>query len=59
MPNQRADRSHGLYATGMVVAAGALAITLVCLVGLASIETTGLRPLDSLTSIAQSNGTGV
>ena len=57
---QRAERLCGPYVTGKVGAGGALAITLLMdMVDFVSMAITGLRPLDSSMSIAQSNGAGV
>ena len=54
VPDRRADKSWGLYGTG-----SGIVTLLTYLVGLVSTETTGLTPLDSSTSFAQSSGMGV
>ena len=54
MPDCRADKSWGLYGTG-----GAIVALSTYLVGLMSMETTGLTPLDSPMSFAQLSGVGV
>ena len=54
VPEQRADRSRGPCTAG-----GGIVTVSMCSVGLVSMETTGLTPLDSSTSFAQSSGVGV
>ena len=57
VPEQRAERSRGPYATGGVGATRASAVAfLTCIVGFVSIEMAGLRPTDSLMSFAQLKG---
>ena len=54
VPEQRAEKLHGPCTAG-----GGIVTVLTCLVGLMSMETTGLTPVDSSTSLAQSNGVGI
>ena len=57
VPEQRAERSCGLYSTGRVGTAGALAIALsMHMVDFVSIEMAGLRLMDSSMSFAQLKG---
>ena len=54
VPEQRVERSHGPYMAG-----GGIVTLSTCSVGLVSMETTGLMPLDLLTSLPQLNGMGI
>ena len=54
VPEQRAEKSHGPCMAGD----GIVAVS-TCSVGLVSMETTGLMPVDSSTSLAQLNGMGI
>ena len=55
VPEQRAERLQGLYVTSGGSVEASVITSLTCSVGLMSMETTGLRPLDLSTSIAQSS----
>ena len=55
MPEQRAERSRGPYVTSSGSVEAPVVTLSMCLVGLVSMETTGLRPLDLSTSVAQSS----
>lgn len=54
VPDHRAGKSQGPYGTG-----GGIITLLMYSVGLVSMETTGLTPLDSSMSFAQSSGMGI
>ena len=54
VPKQRAEKLCGSCTAG-----GGIITVLMCSVGLVSMETTGLMPVDSSTSLAQSNGVGI